>query len=124
MDPRYPIGDFKTQSSFSSSDRSEAIGYIAQMPKHLREAVAGLTPQQLEARYRPGGWTVRQVVHHLPDSHMNAYIRSKLLITENEPVIKPYDEKAWADLADNRTVPIEVSLCLVEALHKRWDTFL
>ena len=94
------------------------------MPRHLREAVSGLTPQQMEARYRPGGWTVRQVVHHLADSHMNAYVRSKLAITENEPTIKPYDPKAWADLADNRDVPVEVSLSLVEALHKRWDGFL
>jgi len=124
MDLRYPIGEHRSQSSLTTAERSEALGYIAQMPRHLREAVSGLTPQQMEARYRPGGWTVRQVVHHLADSHMNAYVRSKLAITENEPTIKPYDEKAWADLADNRDVPVEVSLSLVEALHKRWDGFL
>ena len=123
-DLRYPIGDYQSHASLTIKERTEALGYMAALPKHLHEGVAGLSPQPLETRYRPGGWTVRQLVHHVADSHMNAYIRSKLAVTENEPTIKPYDEKSWAELADNREVPIDVSLHLVEALHRRWDAFL
>jgi uncharacterized damage-inducible protein DinB len=124
VDLRYPIGEYQSRPALSHRERTEAIGYIAALPKHLREVIAGLSPQQMEARYRPGGWTVRQVVHHIPDSHMNAYIRCKLAVTEDEPTIKPYDEKSWAELADIREVPIAVSLSLADALHQRWDAFL
>jgi uncharacterized damage-inducible protein DinB len=124
MELRYPIGEYQSRPVLTTGERSEAIGYIAVLPRHLREAVSGLSAQQLEARYRPGGWTVRQVVHHISDSHVNAYVRTKLAVTEDDPVIKPYDEKAWAELADNREIPIYVSLGLVEALHLRWEAFL
>ncbi|MDQ3223410.1 MAG: putative metal-dependent hydrolase [Gemmatimonadota bacterium] len=100
--------------------RERRIGEIAAAPGHLREAVAGLTAEQLETPYRPAGWTVRQVVHHLPDSHLNAYTRIKLALTEEEPTIKPYEEARWAELPDARTGPIEPSLALLESLHQRW----
>jgi len=90
----------------------------------LRAAVAGLNEEQLNTPYRDGGWTVRQVIHHVPESHMNAYIRFKLALTENEPTIKPYDEAAWAETADVRDTPIEVSLTLLDNLHKRWVVLL
>jgi hypothetical protein len=90
----------------------------------MRAAVAGLTTAQLDTAYRPGGWTVRQVVHHVPDSHLNAYVRFKLALTENAPTIKPYDEAAWARLPDTASTPIEVSLDLLESLHARWVRLL
>ncbi|MEK6570441.1 MAG: YfiT family bacillithiol transferase, partial [Bacteroidota bacterium] len=100
------------------------IQHLADAPANLRGAVRGLSDRQLDTPYRPGGWTVRQVVHHVPDSHLNAYIRFKLALTENEPTIKPYEQQLWAELPDARTGPIEMSLALLEALHKRWVLLL
>jgi hypothetical protein len=90
----------------------------------MRDAVGGLSGGQLDTPYRPGGWTVRQLAHHVPDSHMNAYVRVKLALTENEPTIKPYEEQLWAELADSQATPVEVSLALLEFLHLRWDPLL
>ena len=103
---------------------SRAIDAIAAAPAKLRAAVAGLTDVQLDTPYRPDGWTVRQVVHHVPDSHMNAYVRFKLALTEDEPTIKPYDEARWAELADTRDTPVESSLALLDRLHDRWVRLL
>jgi uncharacterized damage-inducible protein DinB len=100
------------------------IDDIAATPSRLRAAISGLTAAQLDTPYRDGGWTVRQVVHHVPDSHMNAYVRLKLALTEEEPVIKPYDEQRWAELTDSRDTPIETSVALLDALHARWTTLL
>ena len=116
-DPRFPIGKFSFPASVSPSDLTVFIGDIEQAPAALRFAVAGLSPQQLDTPYREGGWTVRQVTHHVPDSHMNAYVRYKLALTEDEPTIKPYAEDRWAQLADTQSTPIEVSLALLESLH-------
>lgn len=123
-DLSYPTGKFQYETPMSASQRKAAIAAIAATPAKLREAVRGLSPEQLDTPYRPGGWTVRQVVHHVPDSHMNALIRTKLALTENEPAIKPYDEKRWAELADVPSTPIEISLTLLEAVHERWDHLL
>jgi len=117
IDPRHPVGKFEMVEEVS--DR-EWIQQVAEAPVRLRAAVQGLTPGQMETPYRAGGWTVRQVVHHLPDSHFNAYARFKLALTEEEPPIKPYHEDRWAELADSMTVPPGVSLALLEALHSRW----
>jgi len=122
-DLRYPIGKFERVESLTPQQRLEHIDTIAAAPAHLRAAVAGLNPQQLDTPYRPGGWTVRQVTHHVPDSHMNAFIRFKLALTEEVPTIKPYNEARWAELADAKT-PIEASLDLLEILHKRWAVLL
>jgi len=124
MDLRYPIGKYEPKAPLSPAERANAISQIAAAPKCLRDAVAGFSREQFDTPYRPGGWTVRQVVHHLPDSHINAYIRFKLALTENEPTIKPYDEALWANLADTRETPVEVSLALLDALHQRWDVLL
>ncbi len=124
-DLAYPIGKFVWPTGPSSPpERARWIDEIAATPAALRAALAGLSPAQLDTPYRPGGWTVRQVAHHLPDSHLHAYARFKLAITEDRPTIKPYDEKAWADLADVATVPVETSLAFLEALHARWVAFL
>jgi hypothetical protein len=119
-DLRYPIGAFQFVGDVLPRTRERRIAEIAAAPDHLREAVAGLSPAQLDTPYRPGGWTVRQVVHHLPDSHLNAYTRIKLALTEDEPTIKPYEEARWAELPDARTGPVEPSLALLESLHQRW----
>jgi hypothetical protein len=119
-DLRYPVGSFQFDGDVSPGKREQRISEIAAAPGHLREAVAGLTPMQLDTPYRPGGWTVRQVVHHLPDSHLHAYTRIKLALTEEEPTIKPYEEARWAELPDARTGPIDPSLALLESLHQRW----
>lgn len=119
-DPRYPVGRFRFPESISAEDRARYIETIAAAPGRFREAVAGLSDAQLDTPYREGGWTVRQVVHHVPDSHMNAYIRFKLALTENDPVVKPYDEAAWARLGDVAVTPVETSLALLEGLHHRW----
>ncbi|HEX6628068.1 MAG TPA: putative metal-dependent hydrolase [Gemmatimonadaceae bacterium] len=123
-DLRYPVGKFDFDAPFDEADRPKLIALIAETPGNLRKAVAGLSRDQLETPYRPGGWTVKQVAHHVPDSHMNAYTRFKLALTEDEPTIKPYNEAAWAELTDSRRVPIEVSLDLLDALHLRWVALL
>jgi uncharacterized damage-inducible protein DinB len=123
-DLRYPIGKFDFDTPINESDYPKLITAIAEVPGALRAALAGLSRDQLETPYRPGGWTLKQVAHHLPDSHLNAYTRFKLALTEDEPTIKPYDEAAWAELADSRKVPIEVSLDLLDALHLRWVAVL
>src|SRR6266536_2335013 len=123
-DPRYPIGKFAYDGPPTEQQRNKFIDDIEQTPAHLRVAVQGLSPQQIETPYREGGWTVRQVVHHVPESHMNAYIRFKLALTEDNPTIKPYAEDAWAKLADVKRTPIETSLGLLDALHQRWVTLL
>jgi hypothetical protein len=120
IDPRYPIGKFHFEAPPSDDQRKALINDIEQAPAALRVAVSRLSPQQLDTPYRDGGWTVRQVVHHVPDSHMNAYVRWKLALTEDEPTIKPYAEDRWAELADTQSTPIEVSLALLESLHARW----
>ena len=119
-DPRYPIGKFKYDGSPTPEQRQELLRHIEQAPGNLRAAVKGLTRQQLDTPYRPEGWTVRQVAHHVPDSHLNAYIRTKLALTEDEPVIKPYAEDLWARLPDTQSTPVEVSLALLDSLHDRW----
>jgi hypothetical protein len=123
VDLRYPIGKLERVSVLSPEERRTAIDQISRTPGLLNAAVAGLTPEQLDTPYRDGGWTVRQVVHHLADSHMNAYVRFKLALTEEEPTIKPYNEKLWAMLADSQA-PVEVSLTLLAALHLRWGAVL
>lgn len=123
-DPRYPIGKFHFEGPTSEDRREQLIATIAQTPTALRTAVEGLSPQQLDTPYREGGWTVRQVTHHVPDSHMNAYVRFKLALTENEPTIKPYAEDRWAQLADSQSTPVEVSLALLDSLHARWVRLL
>ncbi len=123
-DLRYPIGKFEwveTESEEQSAkDRERYIQAISKLPIQMRTAVQGLNLEQLDTPYRPDGWTVRQVVHHVPESHMNAYIRFKLALTEDQPQIKPYKEAEWAKLPDNEITPIEVSLQLLAALHSRW----
>jgi uncharacterized damage-inducible protein DinB len=123
-DLSYPIGKFRWEGPGTAADRARRIDEIAAAPAALRKAVAGLDDAQLDTPYRPGGWTVRQVAHHVPDSHLNAYVRFKLAVTEDAPTIKPYDEAAWAELADVKTVPVAASLALLEALHERWAAFL
>ncbi len=119
-DLRYPIGPFRYTGDSSPAQRDQWLGEIASAPGTLRAAVAGLSELRLDTPYRPDGWTVRQVVHHLPDSHLNAYTRIKLALTEEEPTIKPYEEARWAELPDARTGPVEPSLALLEFLHQRW----
>ena len=123
-DPRYPVGRFTREGEVTPELRARWIDDIAAAPAKLREAVSGLADAQLDTPYRDGGWTVRQVVHHVPDSHMNAYVRIKLALTEDEPTIKTYDEAAWANLPDTAGTPIEVSLALLETLHARWVNLL
>lgn len=123
-DLRYPIGRFAADPDVTEEKRRRWIGEIANTPDSLRGAVDGLSAEPLDTPYRSGGWTVRQVVHHLPDSHLNAYVRFRLALTEREPTIKPYDEAAWAELADARTAPVGISLALLEALHRRWTLLL
>jgi transposase len=119
-DLRYPIGRFESRTELTPDERRERIDEIAAAPSRLREAVRGLGDAQLDTPYREGGWTVRQVVHHLPDSHLNAYTRLKLALTEETPTIRPYDEALWARLEDVRVTPIETSLTLLASLHERW----
>jgi DinB superfamily len=119
-DLRFPIGEFHAPESISPEDRARYIEIVATTPARLRVSVTGLTAAQLDTPYRPGGWTVRQVIHHVPDSHMNAYIRFKLALTELDPKVKPYDEAAFAQLADAIETPVDVSLTLLDCLHQRW----
>jgi uncharacterized damage-inducible protein DinB len=122
-DLQYPVGPFTRVSELSPAQRQECIEHIARAPALLRTAVTGLDDRQLDTPYRPGGWTVRQVVHHVPESHMNAYVRFKLALTEDVPTIKPYNQARWAETPDTRA-PVEVSLALLEALHVRWVMLL
>jgi hypothetical protein len=124
MDPRYPIGRFQRPTSIDTETLHAAIQAIAETPARLRAAVEGLTAEQLNTPYRDGGWTVRQVVHHVPESHLNAYTRCKLALTESHPLIKPYDEHAWAQTSDVETTPIGISVLMLEALHARWVLLL
>jgi hypothetical protein len=123
-DPRYPVGKFIYDVSPTEEQRKKFIADIEQAPAALRAAIQGLSPQQIEAPYRDGGWTVRQVVHHVPESHMNAYIRFKLALTEAAPTIKPYMEDRWAETPDVRSTPLEVSLALLDSLHIHWVRLL
>jgi hypothetical protein len=123
-DLRYPIGKFHYDGPLSPAQQQSSLADIEQAPANLRAAVKGLSQQQLDTPYRPEGWTVRQVVHHVPDSHMNAYIRFKLALTEDEPTIKPYAEDKWAQLADTKNTPVEISLTMMDSLHTRWVQLL
>jgi uncharacterized damage-inducible protein DinB len=123
-DLRYPIGRFQFPESISAADRNEFIAAIEAAPAALGRAVAGLDDAQPNTPYRPGGWTVRQVVHHLPDSHLNSYVRFRLALTEDEPMIKTYEEDRWAQLPDATAAPVEDSLDLLDSLHRRWTALL
>ena len=122
-DLRYPVGEFAMPTSVTPVMRATAIADIAALPARVRQAVRGLSTAQIDTPYRPGGWTVRQVVHHLADSHMNAFVRLKLALTEDNPTVKPYDEKLFAALPDQQ-LPVDVSLTLLDGLHTRWAAVL
>jgi len=124
IDPRFPIGPYASPGNVAAAERIDAIATLEGLPCHLRDAVEGLDDSQLDTPYREGGWTLRQVVHHVADSHMNAFSRFKFALTEDEPTIKTYDETRWAELADAKMPPIELSLALLENLHKRWVVLL
>jgi len=123
-DPRYPVGQWQRRDELTPDERRTMIEAIAATPQKMRDAVAGLSDAQLDTPYREGGWTLRQVVHHVPDSHMNSYFRFKLALTEESPTIRPYDEAKWAELEDSRSTPIETSLRLLESVHDRWVRIL
>lgn len=123
-DLRYPIGPFVYRGPQTAEQRGGCIERIEAAPGLVRRAVERLTASQLDTSYREGGWTVRQVVHHLPDSHLNAYTRFRLALTESTPTIRPYLEHLWAELPDARSAPTEISLALLEALHRRWTLLL
>ncbi len=123
-DLSYPIGKFQFDPAVTPATRARCIESIRRMPADMKTAVAGLTDEQLDTPYRPGGWTIRQVVHHVPDSHMHSYIRFHWTLTEDDPLIKAYDQDAWANLADGKSAPVGLSLALLEALHARWVILL
>lgn len=123
-DLRYPIGRVVVEDSLSDEGRKKLIEEIAQAPDEVRAAVDGLSDKQLDTQYRPDGWTVRQVIHHLADSHLNSFIRFRLALTEESPTIKPYDQDKWAELEDAKNNPIETSLDMFESMHKRWVSLL
>ena len=123
-DPRYPIGPFALEGEITPARREGWIAELAEVPASLRAAAHGLTEAQFDTPYRDGGWTVRQVIHHIPDSHLNAYVRFKLALTEANPTIKPYEETRWAQLGDTAATQVGVSLMLLEALHRRWVVLL
>ena len=123
-DLRYPVGEFRFPESVSAQELAVFLEQIAETPARMRTAIAGLSDSQLDTPYRSGGWTVRQLAHHVPDSHINSYMRFRLALTEEEPVIKPYEEKRWAELPDARSMPVEPSLMLLESLHARWVPLL
>jgi uncharacterized damage-inducible protein DinB len=124
-DLRYPIGKFdRSKGPNSAEERTQLIDRMAELPEQLKQAVTGLNGKQLDTPYREGGWTVRQVVHHLADSHMSAYCRYKLALTEDNPAVSSFKEAAWAELADSRVTPVDVSLALVDNLHARWVVLL
>ena len=124
MDLRYPIGQFDLTAPIIPEQRTTYISQIEEAPAKMRAAVAGLSNEQLATPYRPGGWTVRQVVHHVPDSHVNSYMRFKLAATEDQPLIRTYHEERWAELDDAKNAPLDVSLDFLETLHRRWVMFL
>jgi uncharacterized damage-inducible protein DinB len=124
MDLQYPIGKFEWAGEAGDAQRRQWIAHLEQAPGELRRAVAGLTPEQVDTPYRPQGWTVRQVVHHLCDSNINSYVRFRLALTEDVPPVKPYDQERWATLEDARTAPLELSLSLLESLERRWALLL
>ena len=124
MDLFYPIGKFSWPKAVSAGERSQHLDVLADAPARFRQAVDGLDDAQLDTPYRPGGWTVRQVIHHVPDSHMNSYCRFRWALTEDNPPIKGYNEAAWAELHDARSGPLEPSLQLLESLHSRWVVLL
>jgi len=124
MDLKYPIGKFQWEDNLSDGRRCELIEQIATTPAKVRAAVAGLTETQLDTPYRDAGWTVRQVVHHLADSHLNAFSRFKLVLTEDEPTIKTYEQQLWAETPDAKTAPVELSVTLFDSLHQRWVLLL
>ena len=122
---RYPVGPMPRSSApLDARTREEYLGILADLPARVRALTGGLTNAQLDTPYRPGGWTVRQVVHHLPDSHLNAYVRMKLAVTEDTPLVKTYEEDRWAELPEARGAPIAMSIDLLDALHRRWVGFL
>jgi uncharacterized damage-inducible protein DinB len=123
-DLRSPIGKVHFEGPLSEEQKKTSLEEIARTPANLRAAVKGLSEAQFDTPYRPGGWTVRQVVHHVPDSHLNSYVRFKLALTEDEPTIKPYAEDRWAELADTKSTPVEISLTLLDSLHDRWVRLL
>jgi len=120
IDPRFPIGPYACPANVAAAERRDAIDTLEALPCHLRDAVEGLDDSQLDTPYREGGWTVRQVTHHIADSHINAFIRLRRALTEEWPAISPYDEKAWALLIDSSAAPIEPSLLIIDGLHARW----
>lgn len=128
VDPRFPIGKFHYQEPHSAEERAQQrkqhIDALAALPREFRHCVKALTEGQLDTPYRDGGWTIRQLIHHIPDSHMNAYVRFKMALTEHDPIIKTYEEQLWAELEDSRDTPIDVSLTMLEALHTRWVVLL
>lgn len=125
LDHRYPTGPFTSRGrTLTAAERGALIAAIEAHPARMRSAVAGLTDAQLDTPYRVDGWTVRQVVHHVVDSHVNAYVRFKLAMTENHPAIRTYEEARWAELPDGRSAPVEGSLAILDALHARWVSFL
>jgi hypothetical protein len=123
-DLQYPIGPYEAPATISAEQRVAWIQELSKLPTNLTKAVAGLNEAQLDTPYRPGGWTVRQVVHHLPDAHLNIYTRFRLALTEDSPLIKPYEQTAWAELDDARTAPVAASLALLEGLHGRFVLLL
>src|SRR5215831_6776137 len=122
-DLRFPVGKFD-KTTIGSDTRAASIKAIVELPASIAKAVEGLTDEQLDTPYRPGGWTVRQTVHHVADSHMNSFVRLRLALTESEPTIRPYEQQLWAELADTRTAPVELSLQLIDSLHARWVILL
>ena len=121
---RYPIGRYEAPERYDPELQTEWIAAIEALPKWLDLCIENLDEHQIQTAYRPGGWTVNQVIHHIADSHMNAYIRLKLALTEDSPVVKPYEEKLWAELPDVESVPVNVSITLLHALHRRWGQAL
>jgi len=123
-DPRYPIGRFTPPTTFTPESRAASLSALDRLPADFRSALTGLDGAQLDTPYREGGWTLRQLAHHVPDSHLNAYVRHKLTVTEERPTIRPYDEAVWAECSEARSAPIAGSLTLLEGLHLRWTAFL
>ena len=123
-DLRYPIGRLQMEDKITGDKRRQYIDQFEETPAKLRAAVGGLSASQLDAPYRPEGWTIRQVTHHLVDSHLNAYVRFKMALTEETPVVKSYDQKQWGELEDSRIAPVEASLSLFDGLYQRWTILM